>query len=100
MKPLQIAALLVMSWAGSFGIAFGVQEWRGEDDNDSAALIAQAEACQSAVSWWKTIREDPFFDTRAVAFSEMLLGSLRAMDHQCGQLNPSWEPLEPDAEED
>ena len=35
MKPLQIAALLLASWAGSLGIAFGVQEWRDSDSPEA-----------------------------------------------------------------
>ena len=88
MKPLQIAVLLLMSWAGSFGIAFGVQEWRGADavqENPHAALISQAEACQSVVAWWNALKD--FEGAAAFAAS-------KAMNTICGELNTLSEPDE------
>lgn len=77
---LIVAVLLLFSWLGAFGIAFGVSEWRYRED-DNAALIAQAEACRSAVLWWNTVKTVSFpeFHASAVAMSE-LCGKLSGID--------------------
>ncbi len=35
-RAIQLAAVLVVAWAGAFGIAFAVIEWRGEEDGQSS----------------------------------------------------------------
>ena len=63
-QTLIVAVAVVVSWAGAFGIAVGVQEWRGQTDSPLAMLEiealqqqAQAEACRSATSFSQQVRE-------------------------------------------
>lgn len=95
---LIVAVLLLFSWLGAFGIAFGVSEWRADREPSQmeiqdAALAgleiealqqqAKAEACRSAVLWWNAVKAVSFpeFHRSAVAMSEL-----------CGKLSGSDEP--------
>ena len=63
---LWLAALLVASWAGAFGIAFAVVEWR---DNSSF----DADECQAAVAFWKAVEDSGATgDPRVQAWETML----------------------------
>jgi len=95
---LIVTVLLLVSWIGAFGIAFGVSEWRADREpsqmeiQDAALAIleiealqqqAQAEACRSAVLWFNALKDgrgEPAF----TAFKGMVL--------VCAELSGSDEP--------
>ncbi len=67
-RVIIIVAVIAISWFGAFGIAFGVSEWREQEEDPWAASPAavelealqqqsQAEACRSAVSWWNALKD-------------------------------------------
>lgn len=103
---LIVTVLLLFSWLGAFGIAFGVNEWRGglsQTEVWDAALASsevaalqqqsQAEACRSAVSWWNSVKDEHnLSDTSSGTLGAILGGALAGMNELCGELRSIDEP--------
>ncbi len=97
-QTLIVAVAVVVSWAGAFGIAVGVQEWRGQTDSPLAMLEievlqeqSRAEACQSAVLFWESAQDftqDRTDDSTRSLFAEIM----ETMFRICLQPNESAEP--------